>query len=774
MSREIAACSGDDALPPPSNPLTLGGAPMQNRSNNVHRRVRRLAWLIFVPGLAMCSGESVMPGTGGTTAQDSASAAQALPKPGIVNTLSAAVTGPNSVTLSFTQVSDGLGALAKYDVRFALSPMSWGSAPSVTNGTCATPLSGTATSGTLTCTVLGLTASTKYDFRLTAFRGTLNQNAVFNTLSNIATVTTSAAPTPTNVTVAPTTATVAVGATQALAATVQDQNGVVMSGQAVTWSSSNTGVATVNASGVVTGVTAGSATITATASSKTGSASITVSAPTVALPGVVTNLSATVTGANSVTLSFTQVSDGLGAPAKYDVRFAASPMNWGTAPSVTNGTCATPLSGTATSGTLTCTVLGLTASTKYDFRLTAFRGTLNQDAVFNTLSNIATVTTAAAAATPTPTAVTVAPAAATVAIGATQALTATVKDQNGAVMSGQVVTWSSSNSSVASVSASGVVSGINAGSATITATSSGKTGTAAVSVPAAASQPAGSLLFAEGFEDANLASRGWYASTGSISTTEHAPGSSTASIQFHFLQGATSQAGTSAIRHKFTPSNSVYIAYDVKYSDNWIGSGKLYHPHEINVLSTLDGDWAGPSDAFLALYLEHNYQNGGIPHLGIQDNQSINTSYGAVPNNLIGVTENRSVGGCNGVGESNVSSECFAFSSTTGYYNLKQVIGPVVMQPNPGSAGYKGNWNHVEAYFQLNTIVNGIGQANGVMQYWFNDQLIIDRHDILFRTGARPTIQFNQFLLAPYIGDGSPIDQSMWIDNLRVGTARLP
>ena len=744
---------------------------MQNRSDNFHRQVRRLAWLVFVPGLAMCSGESVTPRAGGAAAEDSVSVTNALPKPGIVNTLSATATGPNSVTLSFTQVSDGLGAPAKYDVRYAPSPISWGAAPSVTNGTCATPLSGTTTSGTLSCTVLGLTASTKYDFRLTAFRGTLNKGAVFNTLSNIATVTTPAAPTPTTVTVSPATATVAIGATQTLAATVKDQNGVVMSGQAVTWSSSNTAVATVNASGVVTGVAAGSATISATSSGKTGSASLTVNAPT-AVPGVVTNLSATVTGPNSVTLSFAQVSDGLGAPAKYDVRYAPSPINWGAAPSVANGTCATPLSGTATSGTLTCTVLGLNASTKYDFRLTAFRGTLNKDAVFSSLSNIATVTTVAATATPNT--VTIAPATATVAVGATQALVATVKDQNGVVMSGQAVTWSSSNASVASVNASGVVSGVNAGSATITATSSGKSGTAAVSVTAAPSQPTGSLLFQEQFEDGNFGSRGWYPvpTTNLISTTEHTAGS-TASIQFHWTPGATTP-GTSALRKKFTASNSVYISYDVKYSSNWVGSGKLYHPHEINVLSTLDGDWTGPSDAFLALYLEHNYQNGGIPHLGIQDNRSINTSMGSLPNNLVGVTENRSVGGCNGVSEPNVGKECFATSNTTGYYNLKQVIGPVVLQPNAGSAGYKGNWNHIEAYFQLNTIVNGIGQANGVMQYWFNGQLIIDRHDILFRTGARPTMQFNQFLWVPYIGDGSPVDQSMWVDNLRVGTARLP
>ena len=79
----------------------------------------------------------------------------------------------------------------------------------------------------------------------------------------------------------------------------------------------------------------------------------------------------------------------------------------------------------------------------------------------------------------------------------------------------------------------------------------------------------------------------------------------------------------------------------------------------------------------------------------------------------------------------------------------------------------------MEAYFQLNTISNGAGRADGVMQYWFNGTLIIDRHDILFRTGARANLQFSQLLIAPYIGDGSPVDQSMWVDNLRIGTGRL-
>ena len=77
----------------------------------------------------------------------------------------------------------------------------------------------------------------------------------------------------------------------------------------------------------------------------------------------------------------------------------------------------------------------------------------------------------------------------------------------------------------------------------------------------------------------------------------------------------------------------------------------------------------------------------------------------------------------------------------------------------------------VEAYFKLNTIVGGIGQLDGVAQYWFDGQLIIDKHNLSFRTGARSTMRFNQFQIAPYIGNGSPVAQSMWIDDLVVMTA---
>lgn len=78
--------------------------------------------------------------------------------------------------------------------------------------------------------------------------------------------------------------------------------------------------------------------------------------------------------------------------------------------------------------------------------------------------------------------VTVSPSNATVNVGATTTLSATVKDGSGTTLSGRAITWSSSSEAIARVDASGVVTGVGAGTATITAASEGKSGTATVVV----------------------------------------------------------------------------------------------------------------------------------------------------------------------------------------------------------------------------------------------------------------------------------------------------
>jgi len=84
---------------------------------------------------------------------------------------------------------------------------------------------------------------------------------------------------------------------------------------------------------------------------------------------------------------------------------------------------------------------------------------------------------------PVVTAVSVSPDVAAVGVGGTVALTATVVDQNGVVIASPAVTWSTSNSAIATVSEAGVVTGVAAGGpVTITASSSGKSGTASVTV----------------------------------------------------------------------------------------------------------------------------------------------------------------------------------------------------------------------------------------------------------------------------------------------------
>ena len=67
-------------------------------------------------------------------------------------------------------------------------------------------------------------------------------------------------------------------------------------------------------------------------------------------------------------------------------------------------------------------------------------------------------------------------------LGETEQLTATVRDQNGATMSGASVAWASSAVSVASVSSTGLVTAVADGTATVTATSGSATGTTSVTV----------------------------------------------------------------------------------------------------------------------------------------------------------------------------------------------------------------------------------------------------------------------------------------------------
>lgn len=318
------------------------------------------------------------------------------------------------------------------------------------------------------------------------------------------------------VTVTPSALSGTVGQTGQLTAVVKNQYGQVMSGALVIWSSSDTTVVKVNGSGLATAMGAGSATIMATSSGYKGTAAITVTGgTTVTAPSAVSDLVVAATTDSSVTLSFTEVNDGTGAPASYEVRLAAGTISWGSAAPVVSGSCSTPLAGTSIGTRRTCTVGGLTASTSYQFQVVPFRGTLNQNAVFGALSNVATGLTVAQMLVG---AVTVSPTSESGTVGQTGQFTATVTDPSGAPLPGPKVSWSSSSNSVVSIDSTGMAKAMGAGSATITAACGGKNGTAAVTVtggtagvpatitisPSSASvQIGGSQLFTASVKDAS-------------------------------------------------------------------------------------------------------------------------------------------------------------------------------------------------------------------------------------------------------------------------------
>jgi hypothetical protein len=266
------------------------------------------------------------------------------------------------------------------------------------------------------------------------------------------------------------------------------------------------------------------------------------------------------------------------------------------------------------------------------------------------------------------------------------------------------------------------------------------------------------VLFREGFEDTNFASRGWYDGDATVvlSSEQHIPGS-TKSFEIHFRAGDVSPA--TPRRHLFTESDSVYISFWVKFSPNWMGSGKPYHPHFLHLMTNQNDGFRGPSCSHLTTYVE---DIAGTPRMAIQDSQNITA-------NTTG--EDRAVAGCNGDWGGHGSGECYELGGEgrngTGWQAKQRYF-----QDNPGPY-YKADWHHIEAYFRLNTIsAQGRSNKDGVVQYWYDGTAIIDVKDAVLRTAKYPGMKFNQLLIAPHIGDGSPIDQSIWVDDLLVATGR--
>jgi uncharacterized protein YjdB len=240
-----------------------------------------------------------------------------------------------------------------------------------------------------------------------------------------------------------------VGSTQQLTATTRDANGTVLNGVSINWSSSSSSIAAVNQSGLVTGVAAGSATITASSGSVSASVPVTVSAPTT---GTVQTISvspstATLNVGGTTSLSAT-ARDGNGNV------LTGVPITWQTG----DGTVAT----VSSSGVVTGVAPGSVA-------ITARSGSVTGSATI-------TVQLAAVAR------ITLSPTNPQVDEGDFLQMTATLYDAQDNILTGRTVTWSSSDNSKFTVDANGLVRARKKGNATLTATSGGRSASTDVRV----------------------------------------------------------------------------------------------------------------------------------------------------------------------------------------------------------------------------------------------------------------------------------------------------
>jgi len=267
-------------------------------------------------------------------------------------------------------------------------------------------------------------------------------------------------------------------------------------------------------------------------------------------------------------------------------------------------------------------------------------------------------------------------------------------------------------------------------------------------------------LFQEDFEDTNFTARGWYDETYNsnvITTSQHYTG--THAYECHFTKGSNYCAGGDPRRMLFTATESVYVSYWMKLSSNWVGSGLSYHPHIIMLMTDQNGIWDGLAITNMTAYLEVSASKARI---GLQDGNNIDKTNLNV--NLCDISENRAVSGCNGICNSHPwdYADCYDYTGTGIYTNGLDYTPNTVLTTN--------SWHHIEAYLKMNSISGNKGQKDGIMQMWVDGSQIVNFTDIIYRTNQRSTMKWNQFILAPYIGDGSPSDQYFWLDNLVVAT----
>jgi uncharacterized protein YjdB len=277
--------------------------------------------------------------------------------------------------------------------------------------------------------------------------GTATITATSGAIHGTATLTVTAVLT--SISVTPATASLAAGYTQQFTATGTYSNGTTQNlTSTAIWTSSATSIATVGSGGLATSVAPGTAAITATSGTISGSATLTVTA------AVLTSISVTPNTA-SVAAGYTQQFTATGTYSNGTTQNLTSTAAW--------TSLATSIATVSSGGLATSVAQGTTT-------ITATSGTITGSAILTVTSAVLT-------------SLSITPSSASIASGTTQQFAATGSYSDGSTQNlTSSVSWSSSSSMVATIASSGLATGTGVGTANITATSGSITTPAVLTV----------------------------------------------------------------------------------------------------------------------------------------------------------------------------------------------------------------------------------------------------------------------------------------------------
>ncbi|HEX6750645.1 MAG TPA: Ig-like domain-containing protein [Longimicrobium sp.] len=318
----------------------------------------------------------------------------------------------------------------------------------------------------------------------------------------------------------------------------------------------------------------------------------------------------------------------------------------------------------------------------------------------------------------------ISPSSFTLAPGQNAQASAIAKDANGTALTGRVVTWSSSNPTVANVSPLGVVFALADGSATITATAEGKTATAPVTVKTATSggtPGTATVLASSDFENGSLLPYVYpytQAPNDLSVATDPTGGGHGKVVKIHY-------AGTAADLNR---------SFGAEYVPG-IGLGQsIFFRGDVYFAPPL----AGSEQAARKLLYWQRDLSTGVPEFW-----AILTSFG------------------------------YALKFSGGYVGTDGRA-VEVMSPELGTL-QPGRWYQVEMQITLNSAYTS---SDGIVRIWVDGRLLYEKTDFRWSdpgwTYSPSAQRFRYFMVGDQVNYNGTFDEYRYWDNVSLSTGRLP